>query len=29
MVAVVRKEFDVPGVREGKVMPDYRKAVGT
>ncbi len=22
------KEFDVPGVREGKVMPDYRKAVG-
>ena len=28
MVAVVRKEFDVPGVREGKVMPDYRKAVG-
>jgi K(+)-stimulated pyrophosphate-energized sodium pump len=28
MVAVVRKEFDVPGVREGTVMPDYRKAVG-
>ena len=28
MVAVVRKEFDVPGVREGKVMPDYKKAVG-
>jgi K(+)-stimulated pyrophosphate-energized sodium pump len=27
MVAVVRKEFDVPGVREGKTMPDYRKAV--
>lgn len=27
MVSVVRKEFDVPGVREGKVMPDYRKAV--
>ncbi len=23
MVAVVRKEFDVPGVREGTVMPDY------
>ena len=28
MVAVVRKEFDVPGVREGKVLPDYGKAVG-
>lgn len=28
MVAVVRKEFDVPGVREGKVLPDYKKAVG-
>jgi K(+)-stimulated pyrophosphate-energized sodium pump len=28
MVSVVRKEFDVPGVREGTVMPDYRKAVG-
>ncbi len=28
MVAVVRKEFDVPGVREGTVMPDYKKAVG-
>ena len=28
MVAVVRKEFDVPGVREGTVLPDYRKAVG-
>jgi K(+)-stimulated pyrophosphate-energized sodium pump len=27
MVSVVRKEFDVPGVREGKVLPDYRKAV--
>jgi K(+)-stimulated pyrophosphate-energized sodium pump len=27
MVAVVRKEFDVPGVREGTVMPDYKKAV--
>lgn len=27
MVSVVRKEFDVPGVREGKVMPDYKKAV--
>jgi len=27
MVAVVRKEFDVPGVREGKVLPDYKKAV--
>jgi K(+)-stimulated pyrophosphate-energized sodium pump len=27
MVAVVRKEFDVPGVREGKTMPDYKKAV--
>ncbi len=23
MVAVVRKEFDMPGVREGTVMPDY------
>jgi K(+)-stimulated pyrophosphate-energized sodium pump len=28
MVAVVRKQFDVPGVREGKVLPDYRQAVG-
>jgi K(+)-stimulated pyrophosphate-energized sodium pump len=28
MVAVVRKQFDVPGVREGRVMPDYRQAVG-
>ena len=28
MVAVVRKEFDVPGVREGTVLPDYSKAVG-
>jgi K(+)-stimulated pyrophosphate-energized sodium pump len=28
MVAVVRKEFDVPGVREGTTMPDYKKAVG-
>jgi K(+)-stimulated pyrophosphate-energized sodium pump len=28
MVAVVRKQFDVPGVREGKVLPDYRLAVG-
>jgi K(+)-stimulated pyrophosphate-energized sodium pump len=27
MVAVVRKEFDVPGVREGTTMPDYKKAV--
>jgi K(+)-stimulated pyrophosphate-energized sodium pump len=27
MVSVVRKEFDVPGVREGKTVPDYRKAV--
>jgi len=27
MVSVVREEFDVPGVREGKVLPDYRKAV--
>jgi K(+)-stimulated pyrophosphate-energized sodium pump len=27
MVAVVRKQFDVPGVREGKVMPDYKQAV--
>jgi K(+)-stimulated pyrophosphate-energized sodium pump len=27
MVAVVRKEFDVPGVREGTVIPDYKKAV--
>jgi K(+)-stimulated pyrophosphate-energized sodium pump len=27
MVAVVRKEFDVPGVREGTVLPDYKKAV--
>jgi K(+)-stimulated pyrophosphate-energized sodium pump len=27
MVAVVRKEFDVPGVREGRTMPDYKKAV--
>ena len=27
MVAVVRKQFDVPGVREGKVLPDYRQAV--
>ena len=25
--AVVRKEFDVPGVREGTVLPDYKKAV--
>jgi len=28
MVAVVRKEFDRPGVRTGEVMPDYEKAVG-
>ena len=28
MVAVVRKQFDVPGVREGKVLPDYKQAVG-
>jgi K(+)-stimulated pyrophosphate-energized sodium pump len=28
MVAVVRKQFDVPGVREGRVLPDYRQAVG-
>jgi len=27
MVAAVRHEFDVPGVREGKVLPDYKKAV--
>jgi K(+)-stimulated pyrophosphate-energized sodium pump len=27
MVAAVRKQFDVPGVREGKVLPDYRTAV--
>ncbi len=27
MVSVVRRQFDVPGVREGKVMPDYRQAV--
>ncbi len=27
MVAVVRKQFDVPGVREGRVLPDYRQAV--
>jgi K(+)-stimulated pyrophosphate-energized sodium pump len=27
MVAVVRKQFDIPGVREGKVMPDYKQAV--
>jgi K(+)-stimulated pyrophosphate-energized sodium pump len=27
MVAVVRKQFDVPGVREGRVMPDYKQAV--
>jgi K(+)-stimulated pyrophosphate-energized sodium pump len=27
MVAVVRHEFDVPGVREGTVLPDYKKAV--
>ncbi len=27
MVAVVRKQFDVPGVREGKRLPDYRQAV--
>ena len=28
MVAVVRKQFDVPGVREGTVLPDYTQAVG-
>jgi len=28
MVAVVRKQFDIPGVREGRVLPDYRQAVG-
>ena len=28
MVAVVRKEFDKPGVREGTTMPDYKLAVG-
>jgi K(+)-stimulated pyrophosphate-energized sodium pump len=28
MVNAVRKEFDRPGVREGKVLPDYRTAVG-
>ncbi len=27
MVAAVRLQFDVPGVREGKVLPDYRQAV--
>jgi K(+)-stimulated pyrophosphate-energized sodium pump len=27
MVAVVRKEFDKPGVREGTALPDYSKAV--
>jgi K(+)-stimulated pyrophosphate-energized sodium pump len=27
MVSVVRKQFDVPGVREGKVLPDYKQAV--
>jgi K(+)-stimulated pyrophosphate-energized sodium pump len=27
MVAVVRKQFDVPGVREGTVIPDYSQAV--
>jgi K(+)-stimulated pyrophosphate-energized sodium pump len=27
MVAVVREEFKVPGVREGTVLPDYKKAV--
>jgi K(+)-stimulated pyrophosphate-energized sodium pump len=27
MVAVVRHEFDVPGVREGTTVPDYKKAV--
>jgi K(+)-stimulated pyrophosphate-energized sodium pump len=28
MVAVVRKEFDKPGVRQGTTMPDYKLAVG-
>jgi K(+)-stimulated pyrophosphate-energized sodium pump len=28
MVAVVRKEFDKPGVREGTTTPDYKLAVG-
>jgi K(+)-stimulated pyrophosphate-energized sodium pump len=28
MVAVVRKEFDKPGVREGTTAPDYKLAVG-
>ncbi|HEX9117813.1 MAG TPA: sodium-translocating pyrophosphatase, partial [Anaerolineae bacterium] len=28
MVAAVREQFKVPGVREGKVLPDYRTAVG-
>jgi K(+)-stimulated pyrophosphate-energized sodium pump len=27
MVSVVRKQFDVPGVREGRVLPDYKQAV--
>jgi K(+)-stimulated pyrophosphate-energized sodium pump len=27
MVAVVRKQFDIPGVREGKLLPDYKQAV--
>jgi len=27
MVAVVRKQFDIPGVREGTVPPDYSQAV--
>ena len=27
MVAAVRHQFNVPGVREGKVLPDYRTAV--
>jgi K(+)-stimulated pyrophosphate-energized sodium pump len=27
MVAAVRVQFDVPGVREGKVLPDYKQAV--
>jgi K(+)-stimulated pyrophosphate-energized sodium pump len=27
MVNAVRKEFDRPGVREGRVLPDYRTAV--
>ncbi|MCX7671586.1 MAG: sodium/proton-translocating pyrophosphatase, partial [Anaerolineae bacterium] len=27
MVAVVRKQFDVPGVRAGTRLPDYRQAV--